>query len=78
VIYKDILEDYLRLTAYKNQVILDSNLPTIDVNEALFCTAIDNLIRNGLKYNDSPTKWVKIYKESTEDGKVLHSYRGQW
>jgi signal transduction histidine kinase len=58
---KDILNDYLRLTAYKPQVILDDNLPTINVNEALFCTAIDNLIRNGLKYNDSPTKWVKIY-----------------
>jgi signal transduction histidine kinase len=58
---KDILNDYLRLTAYKPQVILDNNLPIINVNEALFCTAIDNLIRNGLKYNDSPTKWVKIY-----------------
>jgi light-regulated signal transduction histidine kinase (bacteriophytochrome) len=59
---KDILADYLRLTAYKNQVILDDNLPTgLEVNEALFCTAVDNLIRNGLKYNDSPTKWVKIY-----------------
>jgi signal transduction histidine kinase len=34
------------------------------VNEALFCTAIDNLIRNGLKYNDSSTKFVKIYKKS--------------
>jgi signal transduction histidine kinase len=60
---KYILDDYLKLTAYKNQVILDDNLPTIQVNEALFCTAIDNLIRNGLKYNDSGTKWVKIYKE---------------
>lgn len=60
---KGILDDYLRLTAYKNQVILDDNLPTIDINEALFCTAVDNLIRNGLKYNDSPTKWVKIYPE---------------
>lgn len=67
---KHILEDYLRLTAYKNQVILDDNLPTLDVNEALFCTAIDNLIRNGLKYNDSPTKWVKIYKESSDEGKT--------
>lgn len=56
-----ILQDYLKLTAYKSSVILDKNLPTIEVNEALFCTAIDNLIRNGLKYNDSPTKWVKIY-----------------
>jgi signal transduction histidine kinase len=60
---KDILDDYLKLTAYKNQVILDDNLPTIDVNEALFCTAIDNLIRNGLRYNDSGTKHVKIYNE---------------
>ena len=61
---KEILEDYLKLTAYNNQVILDDNLPTaLKVNEPLFCTAIDNLIRNGLKYNDSPTKWVKIYHE---------------
>lgn len=62
---KFILEDYLRLTAYKNQVLLDENLPKdLEVNEALFCTAIDNLIRNGLKYNDSKTKWVKIYIEN--------------
>jgi K+-sensing histidine kinase KdpD len=61
---KEILKDYLKLTAYNNQVILDNNLPTqLIVNEPLFCTAIDNLIRNGLKYNDSPTKWVKIYHE---------------
>ena len=61
---KEILEDYLKLTAYKNQVIIDDNLPTgLLVNEALFCTAIDNLIRNGLKYNDSGTKWVKIHHE---------------
>jgi len=62
---KEILEDYLRLTAYKNQVVLDDNLPqSINLNEPLFCTALDNFIRNGLKYNDSGTKWVKIYKES--------------
>lgn len=59
---KYILEDYLKLTAYKNQVILSDDLPTeLLVNEALFCTAVDNFIRNGLKYNDSPTKWVKVY-----------------
>lgn len=61
---KLILEDYLSSTAYKSQVILDDNLPTIEVNEALFCTSIDNLIRNGLKYNDSDTKWVKIFAET--------------
>lgn len=61
---KNVLNEYLRLTAYKHQVILDDNLPKdLEINEPLFCTAIDNLIRNGLKYNDSPTKWVKIYSE---------------
>jgi K+-sensing histidine kinase KdpD len=70
---KEILEDYLRLTAYKNQVILNDNLPTnILINEPLFCTAIDNFIRNGLKYNDSKTKWVKIYTENIKHvGKVI-------
>jgi len=63
---KEILSSYLKLTAYKNQVILDDNLPkSLKINEPLFCTAIDNLIRNGLKYNDSPTKYVKIYQEGS-------------
>lgn len=61
---KYILDDYLSTTAYKSQVILDDNLPTIEVNEPLFCTSLDNLIRNGLKYNDSSTKFVKIYFET--------------
>ena len=62
---KQILEDYLKLTAYKNQVVLSDNLPEgLEVNEALFCTAVDNFIRNGLKYNDSPTKFIKISLEA--------------
>jgi PAS domain S-box-containing protein len=60
-----ILNDYLSSTAYHSQVIIEE-LPTTEVNEALFCTAIDNLIRNGLKYNDSETKFVKIYMEGDE------------
>lgn len=60
---KVILSDYLSSTAYVSQVVLEDNLPTIEVNEPLFCTAVDNLIRNGLKYNDSSTKFVKIYHE---------------
>jgi len=55
----DILKDYLKKTAYSDQVLID-DLPIMLVNEALFCTGIDNLIRNGLKYNDSKTKFVKI------------------
>lgn len=57
-----ILEDYLSATAYRPQVILET-LGNLSVNEALFCTAIDNIIRNGLKYNDSDTKFVKIYRD---------------
>lgn len=57
---KDILKEYLSLTAYKDQVII-KDLSYANVNEPLFCTAIDNFIRNGLKYNDSPTKWVDIF-----------------
>jgi signal transduction histidine kinase len=60
---KTSIEEYLTSTAYKSQVILNDNLPTLEVNESLFCTAIDNLIRNGLKYNDSDTKIVKVYFE---------------
>lgn len=59
---KKILEDYLSSTAYKSQVTI-SDLGTLEVNESLFCTSIDNLIRNGLRYNDSNTKVVKIKRE---------------
>jgi PAS domain S-box-containing protein len=62
---KVILEEYLSSTAYRSQVTLADNLPTLEVNDSLFCTAIDNLIRNGLKYNDSNTKFVKIYYEKS-------------
>lgn len=58
----EILEDYLSATAYRSQVILE-DLGTLSVNDALFCTAIDNLIRNGLKYNDSLSKVVKIRRD---------------
>ena len=59
----EILDNYLSSTSYKSQVIIEG-LPILEVNEPLFCTAIDNLIRNGLKYNDSDTKFVKIYTEN--------------
>jgi PAS domain S-box-containing protein len=57
---KTVLREYLESTSYSGQVVID-NLPDLEINESLFCTAVDNLIRNGLKYNDSDTKWVKIY-----------------
>lgn len=72
---KDILLEYLNNTAYKSQVIID-DLPIVSVNESLFCTAIDNLIRNGLKYNDSNTKFVKIYMESKNMLSIQDNGRG--
>lgn len=59
---KQILDSYLSTTSYKSQVIIE-DIGFGMVNEPLFCTALDNLIRNGLKYNDSDSKFVKIYRE---------------
>jgi signal transduction histidine kinase len=59
---KSILEKYITTTSYENQVIID-DLIEQEVNETLFCNAIDILIRNGLKYNDSKEKRVIIYME---------------
>ena len=72
---KEILSEYLSSTSYTKQVIID-RLPIIDVNEPLFCTAIDNLIRNGLKYNDSSTKSVKIFMENDSTLVVQDNGRG--
>lgn len=58
---KDSLENYLLNTSYHSQVEIQ-DLGEIDANEQLLCSAIDNLIRNGLKYNHSNDKKVKIYR----------------
>lgn len=47
---REALRDYLSSTAYGSQVIIE-DLGEMNINESLFCTSIDNLIRNGLKYN---------------------------
>ena len=58
----EILTNYLSSTSYISQVIIHPLVVT-EVNESLFCTAVDNLIRNGLKYNDSESKFVEIFME---------------
>jgi len=67
------LTEYLKRTSYADQVVI-SELPETEVNEPLFCTAIDNLIRNGLKYNDSKTKKVEIYMD---DGSLVVQDNGR-
>ena len=59
---KNILIDYLSATAYRPQVNIE-DMGVFSVNEALFCTAVDNMIRNGLKYNDSNNKQIKVYRK---------------
>jgi K+-sensing histidine kinase KdpD len=72
---KEILKNYLSSTSYTKQVVID-DLITMNVNEPLFCTAIDNLIRNGLKYNDSGTKTVMIFMEDDNTLCVQDNGRG--
>lgn len=56
------LENCFEKTAYSDQIDIDINL-RLNVNLSLFFTAVDNLVRNGLKYNDSKRKYVRIYLE---------------
>ena len=71
----EVLLDYLKSTSYSDQVKIGT-LPTVNLNKSLFCTAIDNLIRNGLKYNDSKSKLVKIYTDIQNNIVVEDNGRG--
>jgi len=72
---REVLHSYLSSTSYIKQVEL-KELVEYEVNEALFCTAVDNLIRNGLKYNDSSTKMVSIYMDDEHTLAIEDNGRG--
>jgi PAS domain S-box-containing protein len=72
---KQIIVDYLSNTSYSSQIAVDY-LPVVDVNQALFCTAVDNLIRNGLKYNDSESKMVAIFMDDEQHIAIQDNGRG--
>ena len=72
---REILTQYLKSTSYSDQVKIDY-LINASVNKSLFCTAVDNLIRNGLKYNDSRTKIINIYMERKDILVVEDNGRG--
>ena len=59
---KDLVWKYISPNSYSSQVEI-SDLGEMEVNEILFCNAIENLIKNGLSYNDSEVKKIKIYNE---------------
>lgn len=72
---KEILDNFLATTAYRDQVEI-KQLCRLPVNESLFCTAIDNLVRNGLKYNDSEAKYVIIQMIDDQTIGVIDNGRG--
>lgn len=59
---KDLLNNHIANSSYSSQVEI-GDLTTVEVNETLFCNAIDNLVKNGLKYNDSQDKKIRIYMD---------------
>ena len=60
---KSALEDYFANTSYSSQVTVE-DIGEMEVNKQLFCTAIDNLVRNGIKYNSNKNKMVHVSKEN--------------
>jgi len=60
---KNLLSEFVDNTYYTENVKFIGDFPNLFVNGPLFCIAIDNLIKNGLTYNDSDHKLIKIYVE---------------
>ena len=56
---KSELEKYLSDVAYKDNVIIDE-LINCNVQPILFCTAIDNLIKGGLQFNNNEKRLLKF------------------
>jgi len=73
---REILYKFLSTTAYEKQIALSDWLPVVEVNESLFCTAVDNLIRNGLKYNDSEFKMVAVFMDDENHLAIQDNGRG--
>lgn len=59
---KEELETFIAGAAYADKVHIE-DLTMCNVEPTLFCTAIDNLIKGGLQFNNSEEKLIKIYME---------------
>lgn len=71
----DCLNLFLEKVGYSDQIIINLDLD-LEINTSLFCTAVDNLIRNGLKYNDSKRKLVIVYLEDEQTICIKDNGRG--
>jgi signal transduction histidine kinase len=57
-------QEYLHETVH-NSFVQISKMDTAYMNSELMCSVLDNLVRNGLKYNTQETKLIKIYMKGT-------------
>jgi light-regulated signal transduction histidine kinase (bacteriophytochrome) len=61
-----ILKEHLESTSYKDKVNVN-NLCSIGVNSTLFTIAVDNFIKNGIKYNNSSVPKIDIYLNNNNE-----------
>jgi len=59
------LQKYLEITAYSSNVEI-KKLPLVYGNESLICSAVLQLIQNGVKYNNSDVKRVVVYSDAED------------
>lgn len=72
----DLLKQHFSTSAY-NHMIDIQDLGSAYVNRSLFCTAIENFVKNGIAYNDSgPRRFVKIYKSYDNEITIEDNGRG--
>ncbi len=62
----EVLKTHLVSTSYKDKVDVDL-LCKIDINSTLFTIAIDNFIKNGIKYNDNFVPKIHIYMNDNSE-----------
>lgn len=61
----ELINNFVSTTSYSSQVEI-GQLVEAEVNPTLFCNVVDNLVKNGLKYNDSKAKKVRLYMQGEE------------
>jgi signal transduction histidine kinase len=71
----ECLRKHLEKAGYSDQIEINLDIE-MEINVSLFCTAIDNLIRNGLKYNDSKRKFVLLYLDKNNAICIKDNGRG--
>lgn len=60
---REVLEEFIKNKAYSSRVEI-GELREVSAQPVLFCTALENLIKGGLTFNNSEKPLVKIYMES--------------